>query len=254
MKFALLVEYDGTRYFGFQYQTGVPTIQGELEKAIKKVTGEMVRIKGAGRTDAGAHAKGQVVSFESETSLPLANFVRALNFYLPRDIAVRAGREVPSDFDARRSALSREYRYVILNSPTPSSLLYRRALLLSKRLDVERMSQGAKMLVGEHNFAPFAGSLGCRNPRRRILWAEVNRKGKLVLFDVEADSFLPQQVRRMTAALIRLGLGKLALEEFQELIDCGKVGAARWVAPPYGLYLTRVNYPNLELFAGWENS
>ncbi|RLC73625.1 MAG: tRNA pseudouridine(38-40) synthase TruA [Chloroflexi bacterium] len=254
MKLALLVEYDGTRYFGFQYQADVPTIQGELEKAIKKVTGEEVRIKGAGRTDAGVHAKGQVISFESQTSLPLGNFIRALNFYLPSDIAVRAGCEVPQDFDARRSAQSREYRYIILNSATPSPLLHRRALLVIQKLDVELMSQGTRMLVGKHNFASFAGSLGRRNPVRQVFRAEISRKGELIFFDVEADSFLPQQMRRMTAALIRLGLGRLGLEEFRELIDCGKVSAARWVAPSYGLYLTRVNYPDLQLDTSWENA
>lgn len=251
MKLALLVEYDGTRYFGFQYQVDVPTIQGELEKAIKKVTREEVRIKGAGRTDTGVHAKGQVVSFESQTSLPLENLIRALNFYLPSDIAVRAGREVPQDFDAQRSARSRVYRYLILNSTTPSPLLYRRALLVIQKLDIELMGRGAGMLVGKHNFASFAGSLGRRNPVRQVFRAEISQKGELIFFDVEADSFLPQQMRRMTAALIRLGLGRLSLEEFQELIDCGKMGAARWVAPPYGLYLTRVNYPGLQL---WENA
>jgi len=254
MKLALLVEYDGTRYFGFQYQADVPTIQGELEKAIKKVTGEEVRIKGAGRTDAGVHAKGQVISFESQTPLPLGNFIRALNFYLPDDIAVRAGCEVPQDFDARRGALSREYRYIILNSTTRSPLLHRRALLVLQKLDVELMNQGARRLVGKHDFASFAGSLGRRNPVRRIFRAKVNRKGKLTFFDVEADSFLPQQMRRMTAALIRLGLGRLGLEEFQALINCGKVGAARWVAPSYGLYLFRVNYPDLQLDTSWENA
>ncbi len=251
MKLALLIEYDGTNYCGFQYQTNVPTIQGELEKAIKRVTGEEVRIKGAGRTDAGVHARGQVVSFETQTPLPSSSLVKALNSYLPDDIVVRDVREVPGNFDARRSARSREYCYVILNSPLRSPLLRNRALQVSGELDLEAMSQGSRMLLGERSFAPFAGSLGRRNPVRRVFRAELGREDKFIFFDVEADSFLPQQMRRMMAALIRVGLGKLGLQEFQELAECNVVGAAKAVAPPYGLYLVRVNYADVQFDPGW---
>jgi len=121
-KLALIVEYDGTGYHGFQMQAGEPTIQGEIERALKKLTGERIRIVGAGRTDAGVHARGQMVSFSCPSKLSLETVIRALNFHLPSDIAVKAGSEVDKSFSARRDALSREYRYTILNSATPSPL------------------------------------------------------------------------------------------------------------------------------------
>lgn len=254
MKLALLVEYEGTNYYGFQYQTNAPTIQGELEKAIRKVTSEEVRIKAAGRTDAGVHAKGQVISFESRTYLPLPTLIRALNFYLPNEIAVKDVCEVPENFDARRSAHSREYCYVILNSPTPSPLLQNRALLMTRKLDFEAMSQGSKILVGRRNFAPFAVSLERRSPVRTIFQAEVRKEDEFILFEAKADSFLPQQVRRMTAALIQVGLGKLALKEFRELANSGVAGMAKAVVPPYGLYLIRVNYTDVQFPKNWKPS
>jgi tRNA pseudouridine38-40 synthase len=121
-KLALLIEYEGTRYHGFQIQPKVATIQGEIEKALQRLTGEQTHIVGASRTDAGVHAKGQVVAFNTSSTLPLQAFINGLNSYLPQDIAVKSCLEVDDDFHPRRQAMSREYRYTILNSPSPSPL------------------------------------------------------------------------------------------------------------------------------------
>ena len=159
MKVALTIEYDGTGYYGSQRQSNVPTIQGELEEAIAKVTGERVRTIFAGRTDQGVHAKEQVVAFETDSSLELGTITKALNFYLAEDIAVKEAHKVKSDFDPRRDALSREYCYYIWNEPTRAPLRRRDALWVRQPLEVERMNEACNTLEGTHDFAPFASAL-----------------------------------------------------------------------------------------------
>ena len=159
MRLALIVEYEGTNYSGFQYQTNAPSVQNELEQSITSVTGERIRIMGAGRTDAGVHAVGQVVAFDTASRHAPGTFVKAMNFYLPEDVAVKAAYRVVEDFDPRRNATRRRYRYTIVNSPTPSPLMRRWTCLIIEPLDVEAMGQAAKMFEGEHNFARFSGPL-----------------------------------------------------------------------------------------------
>ncbi|MBI2957708.1 MAG: tRNA pseudouridine synthase A, partial [Chloroflexi bacterium] len=154
-KIALILEYDGTRYCGFQYQSGVPTIQGELEKAITRLTGERRRVLAASRTDTGVHAWGQVASFRTGAQYPAEVFRSALNHYLPEDIAVRSAHRVRDDFNVLRQATGREYEYHILNSRTRSPLRKGRAHLVPQPLDVEAMARAARDLEGTHDFASF---------------------------------------------------------------------------------------------------
>ncbi len=247
----LVVEYDGRHYHGFQWQANLPTIQAELERAIWRVTGEARRVIAASRTDAGVHAKGQVVSFRTESTLAPRTFVRALNYYLPRDIAVKGACRVNIDFDVRREALSREYDYYILNSATRSPLLEGFAYIVSNELDVEMMNRACQLLQGEHNFASFATSLGrIRSTVRTVYEARATRAGELVTFHMTANSFLPHQVRNTVGLLIKVGCGKVGLDEFYQIIEAKKLGLAGPTAPPCGLCLTRVNYrSNLELEA-----
>ena len=244
MRLALIVEYDGAGYHGFQLQPNAPTVQGELEEAIHKLTGERVRVKAAGRTDAGVHAAGQVVAFETSSRLPPNTFVDALNHHLPPDVAVSEAHRVAPDFDPRRGALVRFYRYTVLNRRTRSPLLRRRACLIGQPLDTDRMREVAALLVGEHDFARFAGPLPDwrASTVRRVYEAEVRQEQRLITFDVSANAFLPHQVRRMAGALVEVGRGKLALEGFRELLD-GKrgIGGAPSL-PPHGLCLIRVEY------------
>lgn len=231
----------------------MPTIQGELEWAILKVTGEAVRLRGAGRTDAGVHAGGQVATFETASAVPPLTFVRALNFYLPPDISVRDACNVGVSFDARRDAISREYRYSILNNSVHSPRYRRWAYLVRGKLDAEAMSKACDILLGQHDFAPFTNNEGgAKNTVRTVFRAEVRKEGDFMFFDMGANAFLPQQVRRTVGSLVRIGSGDMEVGEFWEMATSGLIGAAKIVAPPHGLCLMRVNYSDVG-FANYEN-
>lgn len=244
MRLALVVEYEGTCYSGFQYQANAPSIQEELEKAIARLTGEKVRVKGAGRTDAGVHASGQVAAFDTASTHPPETFVRALNYYLPEDIAVKAAYRVKYDFDPRRKALSRTYRYTILNSPTPSPLMRRSACIVGVPLNVRRMQAGARLFVGEHDFRQFAGPLANKSAStvRLIYEASLTSKGHALAFEVRGSAFLPHQVRRMAGALVDVGKGKLSLDNLKQMINGGRVDAIAHSLPSQGLCLVEVAY------------
>lgn len=244
-KILLTIEYNGGAYLGFQLQAKGPTIQGELEQALLKLTQERTRVIAASRTDAGVHARGQVVSFRTGSTLSTKKFVSGLNHYLPRDIAVKRAQRVDASFNVRLKATSREYSYYILNSPTRSPLREGFCYLVTGRLNIDLMNQASKALIGEHDFASFASSLEPRikSTRRQIYKAEVTRDGELVIFSVVANSFLPHQVRNTVGALIRIGLGKMSLDEFYSIIEKKKPGLAGPAAPGCGLCLERVNYP-----------
>jgi len=245
-KIILTLEYDGTRYYGFQWQAGLPSIQGELEKAIKRLTGERRRVIAASRTDAGVHAKGQVVSFKTESSLPTNTFISGLNYYLPRDIAVKSAYRVSDSFNVRRDAISREYSYYILNSPTRSPMREAFSYLVASPLDIEAINQAAQALIGEHDFASFASGNGARikSTVRRVFKAQLERNGEMVIFNMAANSFLPHQVRNTVGCLIRVGLGKMSIDEFRSIIKRRKPGMAGPTVPACGLCLTRINYPS----------
>ena len=242
-KIALIVEYDGARYHGFQLQSGVLTIQGEIERALGKITGERTRIVGAGRTDAGVHARGQVISFKDVSKLSLRSLVKALNFYLEPDIAIRGGARVEGSFNARRDALSREYRYTILNSPAPAPLQRNYAYFVPLALNIDAMNEACRALLGSHDFASFTGPMKGKRTVRNVLRAEVSRAGEIVFFDMVADAFLPRQVRSTVGSLVRVGLSKITVDRFKEIIEAKIAGLAAPVAPAHGLCLMKVNYP-----------
>ena len=198
----------------------------------------------ASRTDAGVHAKGQVVSFRTKSPLPLQTFINGLNYYLPRDIAVKAAYRVSDSFNVRRSALSREYNYYILNSRIRSPFREGFSYLVGGHLDIEAMNQACQALIGEHDFASFATCIGSgRKTVRSVYRAEMEKDGELAIFNMVANSFLPHQVRNTVGALIRVGLGKMSVNEFHSIIEAKKPGLAGPTAPACGLCLMRVNYP-----------
>lgn len=243
-KILLVMEYDGSRYHGFQWQDGLPSIQGEVEKALTKLTGERRRVMSASRTDAGVHAEGQVVSFRTASALDTDNFVSGLNHYLPNDIAVKAAYRMNDDFNVRREATSREYSYYILNSSTRSPIREGFSYLVPGELDMEAMNQAAQALVGEHDFASFAARNGTavKSTVRRVFSAEVTRDGDLVTFSIKASSFLLHQVRNTIGALIRVGQGKMTIDEFKSILEAKELALAGPTAPAGGLCLNRVNY------------
>jgi tRNA pseudouridine38-40 synthase len=240
-KLALIVEYDGTRYHGSQWQANSPTIQEEIEDALRKLTGETIRIMSASRTDAGVHAKGQVVSFRTMSTFSSQTWVKALNFYLPMDIAVRVAYKVRHDFNVRRDALSREYHYYILNRFTRSPLMQKFVHFVSKPLDIDGMNHACQILIGEHDFAPFSSPTRKRTIRT-VYKAEVDKKGDLVIFDMVADSFLFHQVRNTIGGLIKVGLDKIKPDTFWELASSSQSGVVGPVAPAHGLCLVKINY------------
>lgn len=246
MRLALIVEYEGTAYHGFQFQANAPSIQEEIEKAIGSLTGELVRVKGAGRTDAGVHARGQVVAFDTESEHSPETFVKAMNHYLPDDIAVRQAHRVGDDFDPRRHAVSRTYRYTVVRSPTPSPLMQRQACMVQETLDVPSMREAARMLEGEHDFRSFAGPLEREGAStiRRIDAASIIEDENILKFDFVGNAFLPHQVRRMAGALLDVGRGRIKISDFEKIV-AGKCGeAVAHSLPPQGLCLMKVTYPD----------
>ena len=244
-KIVLIVEYDGTRYHGFQLQATLPTIQWEIEKALWELTGERIRVMAASRTDAGVHAKGQVVSFRTESPLPPQTFVNGLNYYLSRDIAIKAAYRVGDSLNVRRDAISREYNYCILNSLTRSPIREGFSYRVGGHLDIEAMNQACQALVGEHDFISFASSMGIgtKNTVRRVYQAKMEKDGELVVFNIVANSFLTHQVRNTVGTLIRVGLGRMRVDEFCSIIEMKKPGLVGPTAPARGLCLMQVNYP-----------
>ncbi len=241
----LIVEYDGTRYHGFQLQVTLPTIQWEMEKALWELTGEKIRVMAASRTDAGVHAKGQVVSFRTKSSLPPQTFVNGLNYYLSRDIAIRAAYRVGDSFNVRRDATSREYNYYILNSLIRSPIREGFSYRVGGHLDIEAMNRACQALIGEHDFISFASSMGVETEStvRRVYRAEMEKDGELAVFNIVANSFLPHQVRNTIGTLIRVGLGRMRVDELCGIMEAKKPGLAGPSAPACGLCLMQVNYP-----------
>jgi len=241
----LIIEYDGTSYHGSQSQINAPTIQGEIEKALQKLTGEEIRVKAASRTDAGVHARGQVISFRTKTAMPLEAFVSGLNHYLPEDIAVQDAFRAADSLDVRRSAVSREYRYSILNRWTRSPLRQARAYQFGGRLDIDAMQAACQALIGRHDFASFISKPleDGKSTVRKVYKAEIHKDGEMIVLDMVANAFLPHQVRNTVGSLIKVGQGKITVDEFYHMVEAKRPGMARPTAPAGGLCLMRVNYP-----------
>ncbi|MHB8103957.1 MAG: tRNA pseudouridine(38-40) synthase TruA [Dehalococcoidales bacterium] len=242
----LIIEYNGTNYHGSQSQVNALTIQGEIEKALKKLTGERIRIKIASRTDAGVHAKGQVVGFDSKKKLPLKSFIDGLNHYLPEDIAVKEVFKAEPDFDVRRRAVSREYKYYIYNSPTRSPLREGFSWRIAGKLDITAMSRACEALIGRHDFASFVASAETARQKRTvrdIFKAAITQDGEMIVFEIIANSFLPHQVRNMIGSLVKVGQDKMTVTEFKQMVESRTPGLAGPTAPAEGLCLVQVNYP-----------
>ena len=237
-----IVEYDGTDFEGFQVQAYKRTVQGELERALRKITGEKIRVIGAGRTDTGVHATGMGVHFTTTWDKSPEVLQRALNAVLPSDIAIRSLVPVPADFSARYSAKRRAYRYTILNQAIRSSLARRYALWVPEPLDADAMDAAARCLVGKRDFGAFGtpprGDALCAV--REVYRAQVTREGVRVLVDLEANAFLYRMVRRVVGTLLIVGKGALSVEEFREVI--AKKRRAGPAVPPQGLCLVAVEY------------
>jgi tRNA pseudouridine38-40 synthase len=237
-----IVEYDGTQYLGFQIQRSGRTVQGELERAIAHVTQRRTRIVGAGRTDAGVHARGQVIHFDTRWKHSLADLQRALNAVLARDVAIVQLRAVSSDFSARYSARSREYVYTILNRLERSPLGERYAYHYPKPLDDRAMDRACACLVGTRDFMPFGWPPRGDNTVRTVFRAGCRRQGDLVYVSITADAFLRSMVRRIVGNLMLVGCGVITVEEMAGLFALKHRRTPAVGAPAHGLCLVQVNY------------
>lgn len=243
-RIALGIEYDGTAFSGWQRQKHARSVQGCLEQALAAIAEHPIEVTAAGRTDAGVHACGQVVHFDTTAERPDRAWLRGVNSQLPDAIGVRWVRDPGAGFDARRSGLSRCYRYLLLDDPLSPVLWRDRVGWTYKRLSVEPMHLAAQMLVGEHDFSSFRAA-GCQahHPVRRILSINVKREGRLIAIDIEANAFLHHMVRNIVGSLMVIGSGEQPPEWLGEVLAARDRRVAGITAPAAGLYLLGVRYP-----------
>lgn len=242
---ALLLEYDGGAYAGWQRQANGPSVQGALEEAIRKLTGKRSVAVAAGRTDAGAHAAGQVVHFRTASKLPLEKWVGALNAHLPPDIAVQKIWEPPPRFHAQFSAKGKTYAYRIWNARGRSALLRHVSWQVPTPLNLPAMRRAAKHLVGRHDFRAFAQTEGVKARKstvRRVTGIRIKAQGPLVTIAVSGDGFLTHMVRTIVGTLIEVGKGKRPPADVAVILKGRRRAAAGPTAPACGLTLTEVAY------------
>ena len=241
--YKLHVEYDGTAYAGWQRQPGQPTIQAALEDALSQIIQHPVSTVAAGRTDAGVHALGQVVSFRSAKPLAPSEWTHALNGILPPDIGILRTEAVGDSFHARYDACAKTYEYRILNQTTRPVLDRLRVWHIAKPLDVTRMRQAARHLPGQHDCSSFQGSpTDVRNPVCNIQQVDYVQEGSLIRFTIQADRFLKQMVRALLGTLVEIGHHKRTPDDLITILHARDRRAAGQTAPPQGLYLVRVLY------------
>jgi tRNA pseudouridine38-40 synthase len=243
LQLKLTLEYDGTKYHGWQVQHNAPTVQGVVEAALHRLFDQPVRVRVAGRTDTGVHALGQVISFPLLKALDLLRFQRSLNAILPADIVVTHVEEVPDTFNPRRDATSRIYQYRIWRRLWRSPLWASSSWHVPYPLDIRALGQAAAMLIGEHDFSSFQGSDSVEhNSRRTIFRSTVREEGDFLLYDVEARSFLRHMVRNIVGTLVDVGRGALSVEDFARIFAARDRTHAGLNAPPQGLFLVEVKY------------
>jgi len=243
-RIALAVEYNGTRFRGFQRQASAPTtVQAVLENAIARIANESISIVCAGRTDAGVHASEQIVHFDTLATRPDRAWVKGVNASLPDDVRVHWAKEMPASFHARFSALARMYRYVIYCADTRPAILHRAVTWTTYPLSLDKMQEAAKCLVGEHNFSSFRSSqCQAHSPVRNIASLAFLRHGPFIVAQIKANAFLHHMVRNIAGTLIDIGRGARPVEWMVELLRLKDRTRASATASPSGLYLVKAEY------------
>ena len=245
MRIALGIEYDGTAYNGWQRQRTGDGVQAHVEKALSKVADEAIEVTCAGRTDAGVHATGQVVHFDTRSERSERGWLLGANTNMPDDIAVIWAQPVSDEFHARFSALSRSYRYVILNCLVRSALNRHRAWWVYQDLDADRMHEAAQSILGAHDFSAFRAA-GCQasTPNREIMSISVAREGDKIYIDVTANAFLQHMVRNIAGTLVAIGNGDEPVDSMARILQSRDRKQGGVAAPPHGLTLVSVQYPD----------
>ncbi len=243
MRIALVLEYDGNGFCGWQSQPSGRSVQDALEKALSKIAGSDIRVVTAGRTDAGVHALYQVVHFDSQAQRPPSAWVRGVNALLPDSMAVLWASEVPDDFHARYSASERCYLYLLLNHPVRPGLHHGKVGWFHQPLDLEWMRVAAHMLVGEHDFSAFrAAECQAKSPVRNLTKLEITQQGDIIAFELRANAFLHHMVRNIVGCLVYVGKGKYQSEWMQTLLEGRDRTHAAPTFPAAGLYLAGIAY------------
>ncbi|HLH40192.1 MAG TPA: tRNA pseudouridine(38-40) synthase TruA [Bryobacteraceae bacterium] len=249
LTYKLTLEYDGSTYSGWQTQTNARTVQGELQRAADELFGVATDVQGSGRTDAGVHALGQVAHVKVRNprrKLAPGELLDVLNDRLPSSIAIVDAAEAASTFHARHDAIARSYFYQISTRKTALSKRY--VWWIKQPLDIHKMSQAASLIAGRHDFAAFRAVDSAKRDESTIVVvnsAEIGRDEHLIVFRIEASHFLWKMIRRLTGALVKIGLGELTMDEFRGLLERGKnpkLDVAAWTAPASGLFLESVRY------------
>ncbi|MFH1855985.1 MAG: tRNA pseudouridine(38-40) synthase TruA [Candidatus Omnitrophota bacterium] len=239
----LEIEYDGSVYAGWQIQKNAMAVQQVIEDKLRPLLKEKVKLTAAGRTDSGVHAIGQAANFKTHSNLNCDNILKALNSLLPKNICIKKAGEVSLNFNARFSAKSKIYRYVIYNSKIRSVFFDKYAWRVSYKLNIPLMKLELKEIIGRHNFKSFSAAEKIeRQPERKILTASLKKKDGLLFIDIEGESFLYNMVRNIVGTLIEIGRGKLLSGSMKKILAAKDRKAAGPCAPPYGLYLLKVNF------------
>ena len=242
--FKLIIEYDGSSYYGWQRQKNKKTIQGEIEKAIMTITGKKIALTGSGRTDAGVHAFGQVANFYCDTEISPEVFQRGLNGLMPKDIIIKECNTVDEKFHARYDAKTKTYRYKILNRTIPAAICRQYAWFIKKKLDLDAMQSAILHIIGTNDFKAFEGAGSPRSStKRRVINAGLQQKEKeYLIFEIEADGFLRFMVRNIVGTLLDVGLCKITPDDFKKILLSKDRNLAGATAPPHGLFLMNVKY------------
>ena len=239
----LIVEYDGSRYYGLQKQPNKETVQSEIERAIKEITNEEVTITYSGRTDAGVSAYGQVISFKTNTDIPVDRLPLALNSHLKKSIIVQSAEEVEESFHPRYSCKGKKYMYVINNSRYGSAIFRKNEYHVPQNLDVDSMKKAIKYFEGTHDFKAFkASGTSNKDSVRTIYEANIFAENDRINIQLRGNGFLYNMVRIITGTLIDVGLGKIKLEDIPDIIESKDRKRAGKTVPPHGLYLMEVYY------------
>lgn len=251
MRLAGLVEYEGTDFAGWAAQPEMRTVEGVLTEALETVLRQPVKLSVAGRTDAGVHASGQVVSFDAETELSPSNIAYRTTAVLPKDLAMRRCIPAPDGFDARRSARSRSYEYRVVNGPVRSPLLRHRSIYVARELDFALLRRTAGMVCGAHDFRAFTPSRSYHVRFERAIsdsWWEIS--GEVLVYCITADSFLYGMVRSLVGTMLEVAEGKRSLENFRELLSGRERSEAGPAVPSRGLTLVGAGYEGIDLWKG----
>jgi tRNA pseudouridine38-40 synthase len=244
MRVALMVEYDGSQYHGWQAQTGLRTVQGVLQDALSKVASVDVDVICAGRTDTGVHASSQIVHFDCEFVRPARAWVHGANSFLPKDVRVKWACDMPDTFHSRFSALARRYRYVIYNAPIRPALLRSNVTWQYRQLDERLMQEAGQFLIGSHDFTSFR-SVECQSktPIRDVSYLHVRRRADFIVIDIIANAFLHHMVRNIAGVLMAVGAGRKPVIWVRDVLLARDRRLGAETAPPYGLHLVAVEYP-----------